>query len=50
MSRMANPKDVMKRATELRLKQGMSNSDAMKQAWAEARATEAEAKAKAGGK
>lgn len=37
---MANVQTVMKRASELR-KQGMPNSMAMRQAWAEARAAEA---------
>ena len=42
---MADVKKVMTRATELR-KGGMANSEAMQQAWAEAKAADAEAKTK----
>ena len=41
---MATAEGVMKRASELR-KTGMSNGEAMKQAWAEKRAADAKVKA-----
>jgi hypothetical protein len=50
MSQVADTKAVMVRATELRMKQGLTNSAAMKQAWAEARVADAKAKAEAGNK